>query len=63
MSEYRGEKDYLNTVLILFDFKGVLQCHYCAVAKNIPVLPHGPWGHPEKLVHGHQDTISLQKEH
>lgn len=33
----RGEEDYLNTVLILFDFKGVLWCHYCAGAKNVPV--------------------------
>lgn len=49
----RGEEDYLNTILILFDFKGVLQCHYCTGAKNVPVLPHGPWGHPEKLVCGH----------
>lgn len=49
----RGEEDYLNTVLILFDFKGVLQCHYYTGARNVLVLPHGPWGHPEKLVCGH----------
>ena len=31
----RGEEDYLNTVLILFDFKGVLQCQHCLVAKML----------------------------
>lgn len=58
----RGEEDYLNTVLILFDFKGVLWCHYCGGAKNVPVWPHGSWGHPKELVCGHQDTVSLLKE-
>lgn len=30
----RGEEDYLNTGVILFYFKGVLQCHSCSDAKT-----------------------------
>lgn len=30
----RGEEDYLNTGVILLDFKGVLQCHSCSDAKT-----------------------------
>lgn len=58
----RGEEDYLNAVLILFYFKGVLQCHYCTGAKNVSVLINGPSGHPEKLVRGHHGTMRRQKE-
>lgn len=58
----RGEEDYLNTVLILFYFKDVLQCRYCTGAKNVSVLINVPSGHPEKLVRGYHDTMRCQKE-
>ena len=57
VQRWRGISEYCTDIIW---FQGCSPMSALLSCQNASVLPWGPWGYPEKLVCGHQDTAAAK---